>query len=343
MSIRGWKKCDKVKVKIGALMKEKISMKREKVKAREEQINTIMKCASLNIKEWFDTIRRRIAFNEKMKNDISNMESSLEENDQEKIVNVKYQSEIKVTVEEKMKKTEEVLHQFENDNLFFFDKKCWELLKNQNVTIIVKGSNLLNRKYKEVKTLIRRGIKLRYSDMLKVKKIIQCTLVDSIDQGRVNREYFRLLKEMNMFSRFVKIENWMLGRSWSSDIIKKVMHKHFSSYNFFKQRRTKFRNPMAVCIQNNINFEIVSKTSYSSISKAIKYLKWNRNKFKIKVAEVKSEDVFNLNLDKISYGITNKWKRYAEINVMKEALLFESFVKRKKRKRIETIFNCLET
>jgi hypothetical protein len=37
-----------------------------------------------------------------------------------------------------------------------------------------------------------------------------------------------------------------------------------------------------------------------------------------------------------------KWRRYAGINVNEEALLFEGFNKKKKRRRIETIYNCLK-
>jgi hypothetical protein len=258
-------------------------------------------------------------------------------------------------VEERMKKSDKIIQQFENDNLFSFDKKCWNMLKSQNTIIMVKGVNLLSKKFKEVKIILRRGINLKYSCMLRVRKLIQCTLVDSIDQGRVNSDYFQILKRLDMFNRFVKIEKWLLSRNWNNNFVKRVKHRHYSNYNFFKQRRTKFRNPMAVNIQNNMNFEMVNKAGTTSINKAINYLKWNRNKFKLKNDIVNINDLLSLNLEKNSFGVqkeeknfviwkhAEKWRKYAEINTLGDALIFESFEKRKRkrRKKVETIFNCL--
>jgi hypothetical protein len=90
------------------------------------------------------------------------------------------------------------------------------------------------------------------------------------------------------------------------------------------------------------------------INKAINYLKWTRNKFKLRSGEVKIAEILELNLNKQSFGCQReedkfiiwkhivKWKKYTEINVNEEALLFEGFGKKKKRKKIETLFNCIK-
>jgi hypothetical protein len=79
------------------------------------------------------------------------------------------------------------------------------------------------------------------------------------------------------------------------------------------------------------------------------------NKFKIKRCELKIADILSLELDKRTYGWQKveekyiiwkhavKWRRYAEINSRNEALLFEGFDKKKKRRKIEVLFNCFQT
>jgi hypothetical protein len=255
---------------------------------------------------------------------------------------------------EEIRISEEAIKQFEEDNRFFFDKRSWEKVIKLDIPIMHKGVNLICKKYKEVKAILRRGVKLKFIHMIKLKNIIQCSLVDSIDQGRVNRFYFYCLKRMNMFNRFHKIENWLINHEWNDKIIKRVRHKHYSNYNFFKQKKSKFKNPMAVNISSNNSFRMVLKDNQTHIDKAIKYLKWNRNKFKLNIGKITSLDVMNLELDNMSFGIQKeeenfviwkhviKWTRYAEVNYLNEGIVFESKCKKKKRRRIKTIIKCVK-
>jgi hypothetical protein len=68
---------------------------------------------------------------------------------------------------------------------------------------------------------------------------------------------------------------------------------------------------------------------------------------------VKISDLLSLNLEKVSFGVQKeennfviwkhavKWRKYAEISTIGNALIFESFEKRKRRRKVEVIFNCL--
>jgi aspartate carbamoyltransferase catalytic subunit len=83
-----------------------------------------------------------------------------------------------------------------------------------------------------------KGIKLKYSNMIKLKKFSHCTIVDSIDQSRVNHSYFQILKNLNMFNRFRSLESWLLEKEWKKDVVKKVKHKHFTNHRYFNIGKT---------------------------------------------------------------------------------------------------------
>jgi hypothetical protein len=109
----------------------------------------------------------------------------------------------------------------------------------------------------------------------------------------------------------------------------------------------------AVVIPSNPDFEIIKKLKAAKLHKTINYLKWTRNKFKIRNGEIKIADILELNLKEHMYGCQKeedkfiiwkhavKWRRYTEINANEEAVLFENFTKKKKRRKIETIYNCV--
>jgi hypothetical protein len=336
---------------MGVRMKERMVKKTKIAETRNKQILNIMKEASCRIVNWFNEKKKIISRNKPINENLSFMVSSIQEN----ILIMKhednYENEIVKHTEKEIENWNKVVKQFENDNTFFFDKRCWERMKSLDLTIEHKGTNLMAKKYKEVKTILRRGIKLKYYNMLKIKNMMQCTFVDSIDQGRVNRYYFNCLKEMKMFNRIAKFEKWLINQVWKNEITKKVNHRHYSNYNFFKQKKSKFKNPVAVTLQDSDDFKIINKSSSSSVNKAINYLKWNRNKFKIHNGKVKAADIINLKLKETAYGIQKeennyviwkhvlKWKKYAEINLFDEGILFEVFNKKKRRKKVETIFN----
>jgi hypothetical protein len=74
----------------------------------------------------------------------------------------------------------------------------------------------------------------------------------------------------------------------------------------------------------------------------------------MKKCELKIADILDLSLNKQMFGWQKveekyiiwkhavKWRKYAEINSRDESLLFEGFNKKKKRRRIEVLFNCMQ-
>jgi hypothetical protein len=89
------------------------------------------------------------------------------------------------------------------------------------------------------------------------------------------------------------------------------------------------------------------------LNKAIKYLKWVRNRFIINRGNIESADILDLNLWKQSFGCQRsenkfiiwkhviKWKLYAEVLINEKVALIEGFGRRKKRRRIEVLFNYI--
>jgi hypothetical protein len=110
--------------------------------------------------------------------------------------------------------------------------------------------------------MLRKGINLKYPSMVKIMKLINFSVVDSIDQGRVNRTYFQLLKSLNLFNSFRKLEPWLLNEDWKNVIIKKVKHRHFTNYNQVRTVREKENESLAVVIPKNADFEIIGSSRY---------------------------------------------------------------------------------
>jgi hypothetical protein len=77
----------------------------------------------------------------------------------------------------------------------------------EGIPIVIGGNDLSQKKFKLVKSLLRKRIKVKYSTMLKLKKFIYYSVIDVIDQSRVNALYFRMMKDMNIFNRLSKLEN----------------------------------------------------------------------------------------------------------------------------------------
>jgi hypothetical protein len=78
---------------------------------------------------------------------------------------------------------------------------------NEEGICLKHGKRDLNKaNYKNIKHLIRRGINVGYQDMLKIRKFIEYSTVDSIDKGRAYVKYIKLMKEMEISNRIVKAE-----------------------------------------------------------------------------------------------------------------------------------------
>jgi hypothetical protein len=275
----------------------------EAAKLRNENIKSMLKSTADRIQfmiaEKIDLIKRR----REQYEDMQNMNSSIDEVAQLKFVENDREENNSKWHRNEAEEKEKVVKQFEQDNVWFIDKRSWNMIKKEGVPVMIEDINLCTRNYKAVKLILRKGIRISYSSMLKLRKFVQFSVVDSIDQGRVNKIYFQLLKNMGMFNRFVKLEEWLFGRKWKDKCVKKVNYKHFMGNNNNKMTINSEKSGfMAVIIPNNINFEIVKKLEVAKISKAISYLKWTRNRFKIKKSEVKLADILELNLQEQSFG-----------------------------------------
>jgi hypothetical protein len=100
----------------------------------------------------------------------------------------------------------EITKQFERDNVLYIDKKIWSIIVNRRIPIIVKNIDLSTKKFKLVKSILRKGISVKFSTLLILKEFIHCSVVDVIDPSRANFTYLQLLRSMNMFNRFNKLD-----------------------------------------------------------------------------------------------------------------------------------------
>jgi hypothetical protein len=55
--------------------------------------------------------------------------------------------------------------------------------------------------------MVRKSIKIRYQDMLKIRKFIRYLVIDAIDEGSANVEYIKLLREMKISNMIEKQSN----------------------------------------------------------------------------------------------------------------------------------------
>jgi hypothetical protein len=255
-----WNKFINLKENMGKSFKMKVLTYIDNANKRNEEIRKIIVKTANNVQSMKNKklvlIRRRKELFANMKD----MHSSIEENewlkkcndDAERIEHEWYTS--------KVKEVEKNIQQFEQDNTLFIDKRSWIVIMKKKIPIEVKGVDLSTMKYKSVKSILRRGIKVKYPIMLKLKELIQYSVVDVIDQSRANTIYFQLLKSMNMFNRFIKLEEWLLNSKWKDKCIKKISHKHFlGSIVSMKIPESGEPKSLAVIVPNNPDFEIIRK------------------------------------------------------------------------------------
>jgi hypothetical protein len=332
---------------LGRRLRCKILQKIEISRKRNEHIDNLLKDVA---RKFVMVVNEKILMVKRSKiiyEDIQAMDSTMIEIEQLKSFDEKSSGVVDNWYKKVAEETRSITEQFENDNTFFIDKKSWNLLKSKNIPIICGKTDLSASSYGKAKNVLKKGVHLKYSCMKKVMKFINFSIVDSIDQGRVNRTYFQLLKELNLFGRFRELETWLLKENWKKAISKEVNHRHFTNNNQVKVVRQKNVESLAVVISKNVEFKISRKLEISKVNKAIKYLKWTRSKFKLKSREVKVADVIDLDLGRKMFGCQKeenkfviwknsvKWRRYAEFNLNGEALLLERFSKRKKRKELK--------
>jgi hypothetical protein len=129
--------------------------------------------------------------------------------------------------------------------------------------------------------MLRRGIRIKYPDMLKIKSFINYSVACPIDQGRANKVYLALLKGMNIFNRMKDIEDWLLSKEWDKKIEKKVTHIHIlGNSSNMRMRKIVELDKFAASIRKNENYEVVKELNSSKVNKAISYLRWIRNKYR---------------------------------------------------------------
>jgi hypothetical protein len=221
-----------------------------------------------SIEEKIAVVRR----NKELYEDMKMMNSTMEEIEQLKNFESVNNDEETVWFKKIFEREKKILEQFEKDNIWYIDKRSWNSIKKENISIFSNGVNLAKKSYNEVKIILRRGIRITYSSMMKIRKFVPFSVVDSIYQGRANRVYFQLLKNLEMFNRFKNLENWMLGRNWKEEIVRRVKHKHFMGNNYFKLGKSNVMKPFAVIIPDSPEFEII-KNSYVIRNEATQAIK----------------------------------------------------------------------
>jgi hypothetical protein len=111
---------------------------------------------------------------------------------------------------------------------------------------------------------------------------------------------------------------------------------------------------MTVSIPESENFEILKDLEISKINKAESYLRWVRNRFRLNKINVKFDEAEKcLKLWKNSYGLQRsidrfiiwkhsvKWEKYAEILFREKTAIINGFGNRKKRRKIDVLFNVI--
>jgi hypothetical protein len=129
------------------------------------------------------------------------------------------------------------------------------------------------KKFKAVKLILRKGIKVKYPTMMKLKKFIDYSIADVIDQERVNVMYFQMMKSMRIFNRLCALESWLLRREWNGTCKKKVRHKHILGKGNTKLKEADAIDSFAVSASENVNFEIVRRLLPAKLNKVVSYLR----------------------------------------------------------------------
>jgi hypothetical protein len=243
---------------------------------------------------------------------------------------------------------------FEKDNIFIFSKKSWRLLRNTGIRLKYEGVVINNVGDKKIKRKLKNGINLDWSSMKEVLKVKERTvMLDTIDKYRANSIYLGLLKQMMMYQRVVMMETWLLSHEWKNDQILQVKNVHLFG-KFIRNRLDK-----SLCLKSQVvtipecsNFEKVSSWCEKKIDKAICYLKWKKDKFKLQRNNIIDNTLIeNLFDDTMKYGFqvklnsfliwiyTVRWNLYAEISLLSSKVMFGCSRSRKKRRRLEVMYS----
>jgi hypothetical protein len=201
----------------------------------------------------------------------------------------------------------------------------------------------------------RKGIWTNYPSMLNIIPFIKYSITCPIDQDRVNELYFDFMKKMNIFNRLRDIEAWLLSKDWKKEMKKEVVHIHvLGNSNNMKMKKVPGLDRLDINVPRNDNFEIVREFEISKVNKAISYLRWVRNRYRLNNIKYDFEEAANLlKIWKYSYGIQKSidrfiiWKyaikceMYPEMLFKKKLIYINGYGNRKKRRRIEVLYNAI--
>jgi hypothetical protein len=168
---------------------------------------------------------------------VSNMTQSVMDLEESMSVNSGYEDMWADFILKEVKQREMLQSRFEKDNLFFIDKTTWKAILSNRITLKHEGTIITGKPYKEMKRVLKKGIKLDYPSMLLIKPFIKSSIVDVIDSTRVNWYYFSLMEFMNIFNRISKIKDWLLSLYLKSFKPIDILNIHLTSVT--KQFRIK--------------------------------------------------------------------------------------------------------
>jgi hypothetical protein len=209
------------------------------------------------------------------------MASSMEENDIAKLIYLNQENVFSEWWHRKFEKERKMIWWFESDNLFYIDKKTWNEIQKAKIVLRRNGEVINQESYRDVNMEIRKGIQIDYHDILKIRRFIRCSIIGTINEGRANYEYIKLMKEMKIANRISKIEDWLLNNNWNSEIMKDIINIHIMGCpKLIKfEKIAKFEN-CSVIIPSNPEFEMVKDINLNKVNKAVNFLKWKRCKYR---------------------------------------------------------------
>jgi hypothetical protein len=195
-----------------------------------------------------------------------------------------------------MFKKEEAERWFVNDNVFYFDKVSWNIIKKEGILIKQKGIVISNDEFKQRKRLLLKRIKIEWSNMLKLKKYISVSMVDSLDESKANRNYISLMEMMCIDQRIRNLKHWLVSNEWKGIKKKKVVNRHYLSdpRKCEVNWRTRLEKKVAVIVPNNPEFEIIKEICWKTIDKITNYLKWKSGKYRVNPIILKEQDLLAL-------------------------------------------------
>jgi hypothetical protein len=117
--------------------------------------------------------------------------------------------------------------QFEKDNIFYFSEDACNNLKEKRIWLSYMNLIINEEDYDKVRNKVKKGVKLDWFSIRKLKNIDRIAIMDVIDESRANRGYLDLLQEMKMNQRVSSIEKWLLSNEWKSDEVKKIKNIHY--------------------------------------------------------------------------------------------------------------------